>query len=79
MCMCLTFPYSIPSLSITFFPVKVSAVAMFSGIPSNFTDMNHYSQISLSYQISEISINGVKLLDRISEAWKFKKKGLDQY
>ncbi len=64
MCMCLTLPYSIPSLSMTFFPVKESAVANLVGIPSSFTDMVSNEQICLSYQISEISCNGVKLLDR---------------
>jgi hypothetical protein len=48
----------------TVFPVKESAVAKLLGIPSNFTDIVSNVQICLSYQISEISINGVKLLDR---------------
>jgi hypothetical protein len=48
----------------TFFPVKVSAVAMLVGIPSSFTDIVPIEQICLSHQISEISINEVKLLDR---------------
>ena len=48
----------------TFFPVNESAVASLAGIPSSFTDMFSDEQICLSHQISEISINGVKLLDR---------------
>ena len=62
--MCLTLPYSIPSLSITFFPVKVSAVTNLLGIPSSFTDIIVNDQICLSFQISGIPSNGVKLLDR---------------
>ena len=54
----------------TFFPVKESAVAKFAGIPSSFTDMLLNEQVYLSYQISEISINEVKLLDRKKHAWK---------
>ncbi len=48
----------------TFFPVKESAVANLLGIPSSFMDMVTNEQICLSHQISEISCNGVKLLDR---------------
>ena len=47
----------------TFFPVKVSAVEMLSGMPSSFVDMVSNDEIYLSHQISEISINEVKLLD----------------
>ena len=58
----------------TFFPVKVSAVAMLAGIPSSFTDMASDVEICLSHQISEISINGVKLLDRKKSGMKIEEK-----
>jgi hypothetical protein len=58
----------------TFFPVKVSAGIEFSDIPSSFTDMITITQIYLSHQISEISINGVKLLDRGKLRMQIKEK-----
>jgi len=56
----------------TFFPLKESAVANLLGIPSSFTDMESDDQISLSYKISEIPSNGVKLLDRKKSCMKIK-------
>jgi len=56
----------------TFFPVKESAVANLLGIPSSFTDIASNDQICLSYQISEISCNGVKLLDRKKSCMEIK-------
>ena len=56
----------------TFFPVKESAVAKFAGIPSSFIDIKLDIQICLSYQISEISSNGVKLLDRKKSGMEIK-------
>ena len=54
--------------------MNVSAVAIFAGIPSSFTDMTPDQKICLSYQISEISINEVKLLDRRKSRMEIKEK-----
>ncbi len=56
----------------TFFPVKESAVANLLGIPSSFTDMVPNDKICLSYLISGISSNGVKLLDRKKSCMEIK-------
>jgi len=63
--MCLTLPYSIPSLSMTIFPVKESAVTNLLDIPSSFTDMSSNIRIYLSYQISEIEKRIDEVLDLI--------------
>ena len=49
-------------------------MAKLVGIPSSFTDMPTDVGICLSYQISEISINGVKLLDRKKSGMKIEEK-----
>jgi hypothetical protein len=45
-----------------------------AGIPSSFTDIVSIEQICLSHQISEISINEVKLLDRRKLRMKIKEE-----
>src|SRR6185437_66751 len=57
--MCLTLPYSIPSLSMTFFPLKSSALMCFPS-HSICVAIDWICQVSLLKKVSEFSIQSVK-------------------